>query len=796
MTAVLSALRVGVRDLCEFTAREGDLDVRFGMSPNAREGVAGHSTVVARRVAEYQSEVALKGCHDDLTVSGRADGYNPTLNRLEEIKTFRGDLSRQPSSQRHLHWAQLKVYGWLICDRDELPSISLALVYFNIDTQQEVVFDQTACRTDLQAYFIELCSRYSLWAKQEHAHRLRRDAWLMQMTFPHDGFRSGQRELAAAVFRVARSGGSLLAEAPTGIGKSIATLFPMLKAMPVRSLDKIYFLAAKTSGRKLALDAMALCARTTEPVARATSDDAAEPSATIRVVELIAKAKACLHPGNACTGATCPLALGFFDRLPLARAEWVAGNPGISGNPSDASAVTVAAHNQQICPYYLAQDLVRWADVVVADYNYYFDSSGSLYTTMVDSDWRVGVLVDEAHNLIERARITYSAELQRSQVELLRQQVPGLKTTWARLMRSWRALGLSDVDSYRVLDAPPAQFLKALQSASVEVGVHLVSNADASVQLRDFYLAALHFLRRAETFDDNSVFDVTCGTQRGRKIDAALMLRNVVPAPYVGPRIAAADSAVLFSATLTPVTFYRSMLGIAESAAVLQVPSPFSQQQLTIRIARDISTRFRDRNSSLRAITRLIAQQQLQRPGNYLAFFSSFDYLDLAANDLRECFPEVAQWRQTRDMSETDRAQFVQSFVEDGAGVGFAVLGGAFGEGVDLPGSKLIGAFIATLGLPPTDPVNETHREVVDRKFGKGYEYTYTLPALRKVIQASGRVIRTLSDQGTLHLMDDRFASARVRRLLPPWWSINAVPTDHGNSLQQIDVSTAVPATE
>ncbi|MBC7710076.1 MAG: ATP-dependent DNA helicase, partial [Rhizobacter sp.] len=771
-------------------------DVRFGMSPNAREGVAGHSTVVARRGAEYQSEVALKGCHDDLTVSGRADGYNPTLNRLEEIKTFRGDLSRQPSSQRQLHWAQLKVYGSLICDRDELPSITLALVYFNIDTQQEVVFDQTAWRTDLRAYFSDLCSRYSLWAKQEHAHRLRRDAWLMGMTFPHDGFRSGQRELAAAVFRVARSGGSLLAEAPTGIGKSIATLFPMLKAMPVRSLDKIYFLAAKTSGRKLALDAMALCASSTEPVACVAPEHAAGHCTTIRVVELIAKAKACLHPGNACTGATCPLALGFFDRLPLARAEWVAGNLGISGNPGDASAVTVAAHNQQICPYYLAQDLVRWADVVVADYNYYFDSSGSLYTTMVDSDWRVGVLVDEAHNLIERARITYSAELQRSQVELLRQQVPALKTTWARLMRSWRALSASDVDSYRVLDAPPAQFLKALQSSSVEVGAHLVSNADASVQLRDFYLAALHFLRRAETFDDNSVFDLTCGMQRGRKIDAALMLRNVVPAPYVGPRIAAADSAVLFSATLTPVTFYRSMLGIAESAAVLQVPSPFSHQQLTIRIARDISTRFRDRNSSLRAITRLIAQQQSQRPGNYLAFFSSFDYLDLAANDLRECFPEVAQWRQTRDMSETDRAQFVQSFVEDGAGVGFAVLGGAFGEGVDLPGSKLIGAFIATLGLPPTDPVNETLREVVDRKFGKGYEYTYTLPALRKVIQASGRVIRTLNDQGTLHLMDDRFASARVRRLLPPWWSINAVPTDHGNSLQQIDVSTAVPATE
>jgi len=470
------------------------------------------------------------------------------------------------------------------------------------------------------------------------------------------------------------------------------------------------------------------------------------------------------------------LAQGFFDRLPAARSEWATSDAG------DAIAVSVAAERHQICPYYLAQDLVRWADVVVADYNYYFDTSASLYSTMVDSEWRVGVLVDEAHNLIDRARSMYSASLQLAQIKALRREVPALARTWNRLIRHWRELKLPEASTYEVLEQPPTNFVKALLTSSTEIGSYLVDNAEAAPSLRDFYLAALHFLRRSESFDENSVYDVSRRVLRAASdnakqrrtskafSDTAVMLRNVVPAPYVGPRLAAADSVVLFSATLTPVDFYRGMLGVAEDASVVQVPSPFASNQLQITVSRHISTRYKDRSESLRDITQLIADQHTRCPGNYLAFFSSFEYLELAAEDLRERYPQLVQWRQTREMSEAAREQFVESFVEGGEGIGFAVLGGAFGEGIDLPGAKLIGAFIATLGLPPTDPVNETYREVIDRKFGSGYDYTFTYPGIRKVVQASGRVIRTLSDQGVLHLMDDRFASPAVRRLLPEWW--------------------------
>ncbi len=760
-------MRVGVRDLCDFSARSGDLDLRFGMSPNAREGVAGHLVVASRRGADYKSEVALKGSLAELAISGRADGYSVAQNRLEEIKTFRGDLARQPENQRHLHWAQLKVYGWLLCERDSLAEITLALVYFNIDTQQEFPFEERCTSDALQDYFIEMCGSYSQWAQQERAHRARRDAYLSTLAFPHDAFRAGQRELAVGVFRAARAGASLLIEAPTGIGKSIATLYPMLKAMPVRKLDKVYFLSAKSSGRLLGVEALARCS-VASSVDTSSSPVAAEAHAVIRVVELVAKAKACLHPGQACTGLTCPLAAGFFDRLPAARTAW------IQSDASDASAVTTAARDNEVCPYYLAQELVAWADVVVADYNYYFDSSAALHTAMVEHEWRVGVLVDEAHNLIERARAMYSAEMKLSDVDALRHVVPELKRTWTPLIRAWKGLDLSDAESYRVLSDTPTKFLKALQKCSEEVGDYLAEHAEGAAPLRDFYFAAIHLLRRAEALDDNSVFDLTCTTKRTGRGDAELVLRNVIPAPYIGPRLAAADSAVLFSATLTPVDFYRGMLGVAEDATVLLVSSPFDCTQLRVSVERHISTRYRDRSASLSAISRLMASTQANRPGNYLAFFSSFEYLELAADHLRACYPHLVQWRQTRDMTEADRHTFVQSFATDGVGIGFAVLGGAFGEGVDLPGTKLIGAFIATLGLPPINPVNETYRQIIERKFGNGYECTYTYPGIRKVVQASGRVIRTLNDQGILHLMDDRFATSDVRRLLPAWWSIES----------------------
>lgn len=745
--------RIAVRALCEFTAKQGDLDLRFTPSPTALEGIAGHAVVTSRRGNGYEREVTLEGRYGTLHVRGRADGYDPAKNRLEEIKTYRGDLERQPANHRHLHWAQAKVYGWLLCEARYLHTLEIALVYFDVATQKETQLVETFSAQDLQNFFEAHCKAFIAWAEQELAHRAERDQALRALTFPHGAFRSGQRQLAEAVYKAVCTGTHLMAQAPTGIGKTLATLFPQLKAVPGQQLDKLFFLTAKTSGRQLALDAL---------------KSLASESAPLRVLELIARDKACEHPDKACHGESCPLARGFYDRLAAARAD------AVTRCMLDKETLRDVALAHEICPYYLSQELARWADVVIGDYNYYFDLSALLYSLTLLNQWRVGVLVDEAHNLLERGRGMYSAELDVRQIKGLRKTLPvALKKPVERVLRGWGELHRDQVAAYQVLGDLPYKFLNALQQA-VSAITEYTGEHSASVDpaLLTAYFDAMHFCRLAEEFGDHSLIDCTLVSAPDRNGSKAsvLCIRNVLPAPFLASRIREARSCVLFSATLAPQRFYADTLGVPLNHVWIDVESPFRAEQLQVRLAHNISTRYRDRGASVQPIVDLIAEQYQERPGNYLAFFSSFDYLQQVTALLRELHPDLPYWEQTRSMHETARVAFLERFTEQSRGVGFAVLGGAFSEGIDLPGKRLIGAFVATLGLPQINPVNEQMKARMDQLFGAGYDYTYLYPGLQKVVQAAGRVIRTTEDAGTLHLIDDRFAHAQVRRLLPSWW--------------------------
>jgi DNA excision repair protein ERCC-2 len=274
-------------------------------------------------------------------------------------------------------------------------------------------------------------------------------------------------------------------------------------------------------------------------------------------------------------------------------------------------------------------------------------------------------------------------------------------------------------------------------------------------------------------FADHSMVDLTrLPTAPGRVRQPVLNIRNLDPGPLLKPRWEAAHSATLFSATLRPMDYVSQLLGLPDDTARLEVPSPFDPSQLRVRVTPDISTRYNDRDESLNRLVEVMATQFTERPGNYLAFFSSFEYLRQAFDRLQEHHPAIPVWAQSRGMNEPERDAFVARFTDEGQGIGFAVLGGAFGEGIDLPGRRLIGAFIATLGLPQVNPVNEHLRQRLQTRFGQGYDYAYLFPGLQKVVQAAGRVIRGPQDEGVVMLMDDRFNRAEVRRLLPPWWGI------------------------
>ncbi len=745
---------VAVRSLCEFTARTGDLSARFTPSPSAQQGIAGHAIVAGRRGPGYERELSLSARHEGLQVRGRADGYDPSRNRLEEFKTHRGDLERLPANQRALHWAQLKMYGAMLCRERGLGEIELSLVYFDIRSGRETELPQAFTAAELREFFTAQCQLFVGWAARQMQHRRARDRFLGSAVFPHAELGGGQRQMAEAVYHAARRGERLMVEAPTGIGKTIGSLFPMLKALPVQKVDKVFFLVAKTSGRALALQALQAL-----KIPQTGQDRAA-----LRVLELGSKDSACRYPGRACEAAECPLAAGFYDRLPQARD--MALGLALADQPSLREVAAAA----DVCPYYLTQEMVRWSDVIVGDFNYFFDTSALLHALLLQNQWRVALLVDEAHNLVPRARAMYSATLDPAAVAAA---LPGaresVRAPLRRLERVWRGLHPDRTARYFTVPEVPAALIDELLSVTAAITDELVEEGVVDEAVLRLHFDAMHFCRMAEAFGAHSLFDVT-ETEAG----AVLCIRNVSPASFLAPRFAGCMSVVLFSATLSPAPFYRRLLGLPLECRWLKVDSPFQAQQLDVRVERRISTRYHDRARSVRPIADLMASQFAQRPGNYLAFFSSFDYLAAVMAVFKQRCPHVPVWEQRRGMDEAERAAYLARFVAGARGIGFAVLGGVFAEGVDLPGDRLIGAFIVTLGLPQVNAINAQIERRMQTLFDAGYEYTYLYPGIQKVVQAAGRVIRSVSDRGSLVLIDDRYTSARVRELLPTWWDVRS----------------------
>jgi len=799
---------VAVRDLCEFTAKVGSLDLRFTPAPTALQGMLGHQLVAQRRGPEHETEVKLSGQFQALRVAGRCDGYNPQRNELEEVKTHRGRVDAIADNHRLLHWAQAKVYGALMCQSRGLTEITLTVVYFEVITQTETPETEVFTASELQQFYEAQCTTFLAWARQELAHRQARDRHLETLQFPQLPFRAGQRELASAVYRACTQSHTLRAQAPTGIGKTIGTLFPALKAMPIRGLDKLFFLTAKTPGRQVALDALARLRKPAEdnPSAILTTSATRGTDTPLRVVELVARDKSCEHPDKACHGESCPLANGFYDRLPQAREAaaqvcWL-----------DRSQLRRLALDHAVCPYYLGQEMVRWADVVVGDYNHYFDRHAMLYALTVAQDWKVTVLVDEAHNLYSRACSMYSADLTQAEAIAVRPHVPAaIRSKLDAWLNEWQLLldgkaretpETLPTPPWQLLDELPEDWVRSLQKLNSAIGEHLNNHpTQAHGPMLPFYFRMLSFAGLADSLGDHSLCELDTSTTSGDRLEAAtsltaagaetatqlsldagaleppdwaagkLILRNIVPAPFLLPRIQAADSMVLFSATLYPQDYDQNLLGLPDDTRHLEVPSPFSPDQLQVKVL-PISTRMADRARTLDTLVKAMADQYAQTPGNYLAFFSSFDYLQKAQQRLQQLHPDIPVWSQGRTMDEPSRQVFLERFAEQGRGIGFAVLGGVFGEGVDLPGSRLIGAFIATMGFPQFDQVSEAIRERMEAKFGRGYDYTYVYPGIQKVVQAAGRVIRTETDTGTVLLMDRRYGEGRYRGLLPEGWGL------------------------
>jgi DNA excision repair protein ERCC-2 len=756
----MTELRVAVRDLVAFCHRSGDIDHRFTASPTGEQGIEGHRRLYRRRPATYRSEYPVS-CRQrfgdlELLLVGRADGYDPVAGLVEEIKTCRVPAAAIPEQVSRRHLAQARLYGALIAREAQLDELCVRLTWFNIDSGAEQALEQHYRAPELEQFLQQTLQRFAHWMERLAARRRARDLSVAQLPFPYGAFRAGQRGIAERVYKCIDQGGQLMIEAPTGLGKTAAVLFPALKALANGKHDRLLFITAKTVGRRAAENALR---------------DFAAAGLSAPALTLTARERVCLAPGRACSGEDCPYARGYYDRLPAAM------DRAIDSPLLGRAEIEAIAREFEVCPYQLSLDLLPWSDVVIADIHYLYSLGGVLSGMARQDGGRWTALVDEAHNLPPRARSLYGARLAKRDLMAVKRTAPGgLKPALDRLNRALLALQRDDWSEpdFDSRDQLPGEFIGALRSFAAAVGEQLAQEPVLLARrppLADFYFQVLQLLRVADQWGAEYRFELHRGEGR-QGLEVALNCLD--PGRLLAERQSYLHSVTAFSATLSPPAWVRASLGFSETAVYRREESPFASDQLQVYLATGIDTRYRHRQDSLPALASLVRQWLERETGNCIVYFPSYSYLQACLRELDRigpAGPERTRWVQERLHGDEGRAGLLQLLEERRDVAAFCILGGVFGEGIDLPGRRLSSVVVVGVGLPQVNRETEQLRRYYESTLGAGFEYAYLYPGLQKVDQALGRVVRRPEDRGKALLIDRRYGQPGYRALLPPWWS-------------------------
>ncbi len=776
---------VSVRELVEFVLRRGDLggEREFVGSDRALAGIRGHQKIQRSRPTGYLTELPVEHRVEveefTLLIRGRIDGLLITSERvlLEEIKTVSGTWDHQADP---LHWAQAKFYGFMHARENALKELALQLVYLELPAGKVTEFRETFSFAELSEFFAATTAEYVSWLRERHHWCLARNASTGALAFPFPQYRPGQRELAVAAYRVLANGGRLFLAAPTGIGKTISTLFPAVKALKEGKLERIFYLTARTVGRAIAEKALV---------------DLRRAGLKLRAVTLTAKAKVCVREGHPCDPLTCPLARGYFDRVKPAIRE------ALEQEEITRSVLEAVGQKHQVCPFELSLDVSVWVDAIICDYNYVFDPQVYLHRHFAEDGGAYAFLVDEAHNLVDRARDMFSADIESQEILEVKRAIakaaPRCAKALTQLRTALRTLGHATEPQDEPVEASdpsaelnlfptktatiqkqhngvctslefPESIIEPLEAALDEAEKWLVKNQPAEFReaLLALYFRLHSFRRTAEVYDERFVTIIE--SQPTIKVrlfclDPSLLFRKA---------LARGKAAIFFSATLTPMDYYRTLLGGEPDDPVLQLASPFPPENLAVLIQDRIQTHFKGRAESIGDVVAAIGTLVQGRRGNYLVYFPSYQYLNDVLREFQVKHPTIPVLVQRPGMTEPERDAFLAAFsVEHGETlVGFAVLGGIFGEGIDLVGERLIGAVIVGVGLPQLCVERDLIRDYFQQQNSAGFEYAYTFPGMNRVLQAIGRVIRSETDRGVVLLIDARFNEVRYRRLFPAWW--------------------------
>ncbi len=748
--------------------RTGDLESTFAGFSRQAEGVRAHVKIQKSRPKEYTKELTIshieKTKHADIEVKGRIDGVftYPEKIIIEEIKTSYKELSFYEKQENQRHWAQVKVYSYFYALEHNLEKIYSQLTYYHLGTSEIREIVKEFSIDELKPFFLGLVKDFLKWNDSIHKWIKKRNNSIKILEFPFETYRPGQRKMAVDTYLTIKSNSKLIVQAPTGIGKTIATIFPALKAIKEEHASMIFYLTARTTGKNIANNAIAILRK---------------KGLQLKSLTLTAKDKICFEKQSACDAKECEYAKGYFDKLGPAL-QMVFKNDNF-----DRSTIENIARKHQVCPFELSLDISSFVDIIICDYNYAFDPRVYLKRFFEENDNNYIFLVDEAHNLVDRSRGMFSASLNKNVfLDLKRLVKSDLPKVYDRLgkINSWflnkrklcdRSNGFfSEPEKPDDLSLLLEQFLK-----HAEEWLSRNEDADFKESLMEQYFEVVNYKKIFENYDSCYI---TYYEKSGNNLLHKLFCIN--PSTKIADALKRCGSAVFFSATMTPVNYFKELFGCKDSAYDLVLPSPFPKENLEVYISDNISTFYKNREKTKDQIAEILTFFVKQRTGNYLIFFPSYAYMTLIIELIeKDSNFDIEYMIQTTDMTEEERDLFLEEFVSNPKKtlVGFVVMGGIFGEGIDLVGDRLSGAVILSVGLPGITNERELICEYFSGLNMKGFEFSYIYPGINRVLQAAGRVIRTDKDKGTVLLIDERFTSNQYKHLLHMEWEPHIIKT-------------------
>ncbi len=763
----MKKISVSVKEIAELLYGHGNIASDRILMKRATEGIEIHNYWQGLYKEEDKKEVVCKTTfasdNIELEISGRIDGVIQKDGKtyIEEIKSTHMEFDLLDEKTFPSHFVQAKIYSYIYCLSNDLKSIDVILTYIDVETLKTKQFEKHYTFKQIENYYISVVTKYVEWLNVLDRHESNRQKSIQDIEFPFPSYRINQREMMAGIYRNILNKGKIYLEAPTGIGKTIAALYAALKSIN-QPKEKIFYLTAKNDGKKIVIDTVKLLE---------------EKGLIAKTCEISAKDSMCLLDERDCDPEVCPYANGYYKRIYKAIRD-------IFDNETllTKDLITKYGKKHKICPFEYSLDLSNYSDIVLCDYNYVFDPLVHLVRYFDEKNYQPIILCDEAHNLISRSRSMYSATLKSQDfinikdfTKFLKPNPTGDINQMIDIFASV-SLELVEVDFIKKEEINPAvlrtvkKILNKLDQVFADNKINF-----GKKELREFYFNLNRFSKISDYFDDDFVYVIENSDD-----DILFSVDCLNASKYINSTIDSyCEACNFFSATLQPIFYYKSLLtdNIGED---ITFSSSFKQANLLLFAVDDVSTRYNDRADSIEKIIDVAQTMISGKKGNYIIFFPSYAYMNLVKSRLEEQIENVSFITQRREMFSHERESMINLFSETSeiTQVFLFVMGGIFGESIDLIGDLLSGVLVVGVGLPALSPFNNILRSHYDIAFNNGFDYAYTYPGLNKVIQAVGRVIRTETDRGIAILLDDRFTTRKYLRLYPKNWNHLSVCND------------------